>query len=371
MVNLGQKRLLKELDLLSGVGTGVAAIAPSVAALVRQIVGAQACVIVWVGDTGAPEGVFHEGGSLATMELFTNEYARLFAGDKEPNITWLAQQKGAVVGKLLRPNAAYFRSNSFNLLLRPDGFHHVLDLRIEQEGLTRAVVSLLRPQSQAFSDADAQKLLALLPVLQRAVRKTVSPDAAQTGSVRTGHMLLSAHGAHIDLVNDEGLALLRECNLMGQGIVLQQPMAMPPLFIQKLCQELAASGKARTEIDVSGGQMVCVAVPMNQAEVLGHPSVERRSPFDFNSQSILITIELRQPHAAQIVRSVLDLNLSPLQSRIALFAAQGGSRIRCAQQHQVNKDTLKKHMRQIYDAAECENWDALATKLKSGHIGLS
>ena len=140
----------QELDLLSRTGVGLPAIAPALAILIRQIVGAQTCVIMWVDPTGMPTGVHHEHPNEATQALFMNEYERLFNGNHETNVSWLVRQRGEPCGLMLHPPAAYFRSNTYNLLVRGDHYHHMLDLRIDVQGVTQAAVALLRTPGKAF-----------------------------------------------------------------------------------------------------------------------------------------------------------------------------------------------------------------------------
>ena len=83
----------RQLDLLSRTGVGLPAMAPALCALVRQIVGAQTCVLMWVDSAGMPVGVHHEHPNEATQALFMNEYERLFSGDREINVSWAARQR--------------------------------------------------------------------------------------------------------------------------------------------------------------------------------------------------------------------------------------------------------------------------------------
>ena len=80
-------------------------------------------------------------------------------------------------------------------------------------------------------------------------------------------------------------------------------------------------------------------------------------------RKILVSLQLSQTGAIEVVRSISAWGLSPLQGRIALYAAAGGSRIGCAVHHKVSKEALKKHLREIYGAARAASWDDLSAKL--------
>ncbi|HEY0200942.1 MAG TPA: hypothetical protein VGC24_04555, partial [Burkholderiaceae bacterium] len=122
MRHLAEKKR-HELDLLCRAGVGLTPIAPAVCRLVREIVGAEACGLFWMDAQGQPEGFFHEHSSPETQELFLNEYQRLFVGPDEVNVSLLAQHKGRQIGHLLLVPSAYYRSNTFNLLVRGNGHH--------------------------------------------------------------------------------------------------------------------------------------------------------------------------------------------------------------------------------------------------------
>ena len=78
---------------------------------------------------------------------------------------------------------------------------------------------------------------------------------------------------------------------------------------------------------------------------------------------MLVTLVLQQPRAARVVREISALGLSPLQGRLALYAAAGGQRAACAQQHQISAEALKKHLRQLYAACGVQEWSALQNHL--------
>ena len=103
---------------------GVAPIAPDVAKLLRKLAAADAAALFWLDDQGMPEGFFHEDSPPEVRDLFLNEFERLFVGEGETNVLALARYQGRAIGRLLSPDADYFRSNTYNLLVRAGGHHH-------------------------------------------------------------------------------------------------------------------------------------------------------------------------------------------------------------------------------------------------------
>ena len=353
----------KELDLLVRTGLGIAPIAPALASVIRRLVGAEGCFIGWFDEHGAPEGFFHDSAPVSAQELFLNN-THLFVGLNEFNIFWIASYKGLAVGNMLNPGKAFFNSNTFNLLFKACHHHFGLDLRVDVNGVTRMVAGLFRTKAQPFSDDDAHRLHSLTPALQTAVAKT--PGTVNLNSARgeTGHLLVSADGARVSMINEQAAGLLRLAKLFDQGVCLTEQMTAPPHFIRQLCHQLKPppAPLARSEVDVVGGTLVITANWMKStAYHTAQGAAGGRVPSA--DEKILVTVEYQKPAAVDIVRSIAQLELSPLQSRIAMFAATGGSRLECAVHHKVSKEALKKHLREIYAASRCADWQELAGKL--------
>ena len=359
----------RQLDLLSRTGVGLPAMAPALCALVRQIVGAQTCVLMWVDSAGMPVGVHHEHPNEATQALFMNEYERLFSGDREINVSWAARQHGQACGRMLHPPQVYFRSNTYNLLMRGDHYRHMLDLRIDVDGVARAVAALCRPPGKAFDEHDAVALNSLLPALQRACLKSTSALEQGGSEDCTGHLLVSADGQRIHMANPAGVALVRSSRLVGQQIELLGTMERAPRFVQELCTRLHATGQeaVQSRLDVPGGTLQCTARWMDTAAP-GNAGANALTGVGTDSAApalclVLVTLVLQQPRAARVVREISALGLSPLQGRLALYAAAGGRRAACAQQHRISAEALKKHLRQLYAACGVQEWSELQNHL--------
>lgn len=346
----------RELDLLSRTGVGLVAIAPAVAAIIRQIVGAQTCIIMWVDAAGMPVGVHHEHPIEATQALFMNEYQRLFSGAQEINVSWAARQRGQACGRMLSPPAFYFRSNTYNLLMRADHYRYMLELRIDVDGVARAVVALCRPPGKAFDEHNALTLNSLLPALQRVCVKTDTALERSSNDDVVGHLMVSSDGQHIHMANASGVALVRNSRLVGQHIQLLETMEAAPDFVRALCVRLDSTAQAavHSTVEVPGGALKCSASWMSDPAPVPLPP----------PRQILVTLELQQPQAARVVRGICALGLSPLQSRIALYAAAGGRRDACAKENQVSAEALKKHLRQIYTACGAQEWSDLQGRLQ-------
>ena len=84
------------------------------------------------------------------------------------------------------------------------------------------------------------------------------------------------------------------------------------------------------------------------------------------NKKILVSVHFKPAGAIDVVQGISAMGLSPLQGRIAMYAAAGGSRTNCALHHQVSNEALKKHLREIYAASSCADWHELTATLRAG-----
>jgi hypothetical protein len=344
------KRKWHELDLLCRAGVGIEPIAPAVCRTLREIVGADAASLFWMDAQQMPAGLFHDNAADSALDLFVNEYDRLFTGTSEINASQIAAMNGRPVGQLMNPERSYFRSNTFNLLVRASGHFHTLDLRVDVAKRARAVVMLFREEPNPFDEIDASYLSQALPYLQRAIEGQ-SADGRWERSYPGGHMLVDRSGTRLLTLSAEANEFLKACTIVGQNVRLVGPTTMPPRFAQDLCRRLESSSMAQDVLEVPGGRLLLTATLM-------HPPVA-----DATAQ-VLISLEMEQPKRLKAIENLLDLPLSPLQRSIALVAATGGTRADCLTSAGTSKEALKKHLATIYRTVGVTSWEELAKALQ-------
>ncbi|WP_188583609.1 hypothetical protein [Azorhizobium oxalatiphilum] len=320
--------------------------APAICRTLREIVGADAASVFWLDHESKPAGVFHESASDSALDLFVNEYERLFMGPGEINVSQIAGTPGRPIGRLLNPQPEYLRSNTLNLLVRPSGHYHALDMRVDVEGRPRAVVLLFREERRPFGDSDAFKLAQAIPYLRRAI-ETSGPDDGWEGSGLRGHLLVDRAGERLLMLDQQGHVLLRACTLVGQDIRIASAPTHPPRFARVLCERLETSAVAHLSFDISLGRLQATANRI-------YPPDGRSEP------QALISLEVQRSKPLKIIETLLDLPLSPLQRSIALDAALGGSRAGSLTSSGVGPEALKKHLAVIYRTTGVNSWDQLA-----------
>lgn len=340
------RRHWQELDLLSRVGVGVAPIAPDLVGLLRKLVGADAAALFWLDDQGMPEGFFHEDSPAVVQDVFLNEFERLFVGEGETNVFALARRQGKPIGHLLSPGADYFRSNTYNLLVRASGHHHTLDLRVDVNGQARAVVLLFRAGGRPFDGDEAEVLRRATYYLQRAVEGARAPDDWRARIGRSGHVLLDGTGQRILMMDEEATAILRLANLRGLGLRRSPRHEVPP----DLFRRLNAGSACPLRLPIPGGALVV------SSRIL-------HAPKDGGAGAVLVNLSVELPQRMEVVRRVLSLKLSPLQREIALLAGLGHPRSDCGPVIGVSAEALKKHLRALFAVTGTSDWDSLAKAL--------
>ncbi|MBO4225740.1 hypothetical protein [Bradyrhizobium neotropicale] len=233
-----RKRKWHELDLLCRAGVGIPLLAPAICRTLRDLIGADAVSLFWLDEQGMPAGVFHENAADSALDLFVNEYDRLFTGPSEINVSQIASRTGRPVGHLMNPTRDYYLSNTFNLLVRASGHFHTLDLRVDVDHRPRAVVMLFREQERPFVDQDAFHLAQALPYLRRAVEQR-SADSAWERLDLNGYLLVDRSGTTLLKASAEVSRILKAYTIVGQNVCLTGQTTSPPA----LCRNSAVVSK--------------------------------------------------------------------------------------------------------------------------------
>ncbi len=340
-----QVRKWHELSLLCRSGAGLAAITPQVCRLLRELVGADAAALFWMNAEGLPDGFYHEDSPASAREVFINAFRELFIGPAEINVAMLAQMRGRQGGHLLAPGADYYRSNTFNLLVRASGHQHSLDLRIDIDGQARAIVLLFRAPPRAFTEADLATLSRASDPVSQALKLHAEGDDWAIAEP-PGHLLVAADGSRILMATTRAEELIRTCNRVGAGIALTGPLEAPPAFVADLVRGRPGAGPAAGTVPVPSGRLRATVEPM-------------RAP-GAGASATLVVLALETPrHLARLDR-VLALDLSPRRRELALAAARGESRRDASVRLGVGEEAMKKHLAIVYAATGTHSWEELA-----------
>lgn len=344
--------------MLCRLGIGIAPIAKDLASVLRRLAGADAAAVFWLDAAGMPEGFFHEDAPPHVQDLFLNEFERLFVGANETNVYALAQGRGPRVGRLIAPDSDYFRSNTYNLLIRGCGHHHTLDLRVDVKGRARAVVLLFRGPGTGFGEGAIACLERASRYLERAIDHALAPAAWQGNAGRTGHLVVESDHGKVLMFDENATAILRDANRRGLGLHARTRLDRVPDFLIELCRRVR-SGGTHASPDV--------AVPVPGGTLLAHarPLVPTGETCVHAPAQALVELREVRPSRLEVIHRVLALKLTPLQREIALLAGLGHARADCPRVIGVSAEALKKHLRVVYAAAGANDWGGLARALEA------
>jgi DNA-binding CsgD family transcriptional regulator len=279
-------------------------------------------------------------------------------GEHEVNVTALAQGRGRPIGQLLQPDKRYFRSNTYNLLVRASGHHHCLDMRVDHDGQARVVVLAFRTQAcPAFSDESARTLQRVGPYLQRALLQAQSPLSWMVREQKQGFLVADTDGRRITLVDPTAQTLLAHLGLRDTAMAAKQGVHAVPTFVSHLCQTLASASQVQDDIQA---QLPCAggALLVRASRLM--------APGQHQHTQTLIELRKVVPDQLALARRVISLRLSPLQRQIVMRAAQGLERATCQQALGVSSEALKKHLRQVYAETGTRDWPSLTQAMAGG-----
>lgn len=357
--------LLKELELLVMTGMGVPPIAPALFSVLSKLVGAEAGGMCWFSEAGVPEGFYHVGATSAVEDLLINHYDELFVGRHEYNPFWYSRNKGLSVGNTLIASKEYLRSNTHNLLIKPSNWHFLLDAMVDLDGISRLTICFFRAVKNPFTENDARRLTALIPLLRRIFYTRSKLIVNQQVNLESGHMLISEDGLQVHMIDSLATQLLAKVRLIDQDISMLDRSNIPPQFVTQMAEQLRRdpSQNGRKEFELAGGTLLVSTCRMTASSQLESAAEGARS-----ATNVLVSLEFKPSAAIESVRSISAWGLSPLQGRIAMYAAAGGRRMDCAAHHNVSKEALKKHLREIYAASNCIDWLELGRTLQNSSV---
>ncbi len=345
---IARRRLLERIELLCDCGAGLEAIASPLTAAVRDWIGAQSGSLFWLDEAGNPTGFFHDCAPAEIKDLFVTQFERLFSGPDQVNMVTLAATDGPSIGRALDPAFMdrFWAGNVYRHLCVPLDHRHLLDIRIEVDGAGRAVFCAWNPPGRPFTHANAE---ALVPV-QRLMRRAVADQRAgvRWRSLGSGaaHLITDPSGTRLVAINDEAEAILKAGHLLRQHVSMTGAMEVAPGFATLLAHALASGAPATACIAVPDGRIVATASKTRRVEL--------------GEDLMFVALDLQVAVDVLVVDYLMALALTPLQKRIALFAARGGSRLDCGAAFDVGPEALKKHLRAIFDATGAARWTGLA-----------
>ena len=344
---IAKRRLFERIELLCECGAGLEAIASPLTVAVRDYLGALSGALFWLDENGAPQGFYHDSAPAELKDLFITRLDELFVAPGQISMSSLAQIEGPSIGRALDPETMrwFLSGNVYNYLCKPLGHYWMLDMRVEVDGVGRAVYCAWNPENTPFTAGDAEVLRPVQMLMQRAVRTQRADVAWRSLNDGSAQFIIDEGGDKLIAIDPEAEEVLMTSHLLRQRVSMTQQARQAPGFAKLLAQAVAATGAGELALPVADGRIIARAKRTR--------SVQRATP---DGDMIVVSLDLQVAEDVLLVDHLVGLDLTPLQRRIALFAMRGGERAECVEHIGVSPEALKKHVRDICAATDSTKW---------------
>ncbi|HJW54685.1 MAG TPA: hypothetical protein VJ577_05365 [Burkholderiaceae bacterium] len=354
-------RLWSRLRVLCCAGLDLMSITPDAFAIVHELIPNAASALFLTSHDGVPQGFYHEDSPDEAQNLFLNE-PQLFIGPDEYNVLRLVGTPGAVkIGQLLQPPQEFFKSNTYQLLVRASGHHHTLDARLEVDGRRAGLITLYREAGIRFSLQDADDLARVAIHFEHALRiGTASPH--QPADIVEHEAIIVAHTDGKPLfISQAANALLAAIPLVGPQWPDRRKL---PLFCERLI-EILQDGERHPwtmpshTIPLPGGALHV------SAQWLCAAGAESPVGAVAASESGLVGISLKQstPTPLRVWRNLNKAALSPQQMEVAFWMALGGGRDAARARMPISEAVLRDCVKSVYETLGCASQEEMINVL--------
>ena len=343
---IAKRRGLERIRLLCQSGTGLEAIVGPLCHAIRDLIGASSGSVFWLDANRAPEGFYHDCAPAEIKDIFASRLEELFILPGEFNMLTLTEQVEPSIGRLLAPGAMedFWQGNVYKYLCVPLGHRHMLDMRVDVDGIGRALICVWNGPDQPFLQSQAEMLRPVQRLISLAIQgaktgatwRAVSNDPAQFITNNSGDTLIA--------IDDEAERLLQESGMLTKTLSMSQQLYQAPGFAQSLAAALLKGLSATLHLPVANGRLVATATLVR--------------PRTRDGTGEMMSVSLRSEVSLHVlaVERLMSLSLTPFCREIALFGIKGGARGECEAEFGVSAEALKKHSRAIYDALDIERW---------------
>ncbi|MDE2436849.1 MAG: hypothetical protein KGM49_11375 [Sphingomonadales bacterium] len=343
-----RRRLLEKIALLCHCGAGLQAIASPFCAAVRELIDADAGLLIWIGDDGQPSGFYHETAPPELKDLFVTRFDDLFNDGEEISAHGLVCGEGPEIGKMLAPGMqeTFERGNIYHHLCVPINHRYMLDMSSRGKGAFFAFNAPNRP----FTQLHAEALAPVAPLM--AIALDERSDSSQWCRLGTSsaHLVASLDGHELLAIDEEAERLLCNSHLLRQNLpMLAQPRTAPG-FVMILASLIGQLQPAEMSMPVPDGRLHCSAKRMH---VLPGDGRDRQ-------EVLMVDLELQFAKEVALIEFLFGRSLTALQRKIAYDALLGHSRTDCRERLGLSAESFKKHLRTNFLEHGVDNWEALS-----------
>lgn len=294
-------------------------------------------------------------------------YLEEFYGRREREVTHSFDETARLEHGVIRESQAitvsareFYRSDFYNLLLRPVGYGRMLRLVLRESGRARGMLQVQRPvESPDFTAEHERRLARLEPFLTHAL--TTHPGAHAPTLVDSGESGM--------IIADRGGQVL-EYSVQARRLLY---LATHPEYQPYLRGDLPPTGLSHA---VSGLCRRLTAVFADDPVATSAPVYEHRNPwgrFVFRAywldsaaeerRHLAITVVRKEPLRLRLSRGAWQLPLSHRQAEVAVLLASGLSHEQAATRLGITRNTVISHSRWIYSKLDVHDRNTLRDAL--------
>lgn len=342
---------------------------PDAFAIVHELIPNAASALFLTSHEGVPQGFFHEDSPEDARSLFLNE-PQLFTGPGEYNVLRLVGTPGAAkIGQLLEPPKEFFRSNTYQLLVRASGHAHTLDARLEVDGRRAGLITLYREPGAGFSMQDADDLARVALHFEHALRAGTMSSHQPASIVEHEAIILANTDGKPLFVSQAANALLAQIPLAGPQWPDRRKL---PMFCMHLIDVLLHSERhpwtmPNHAVALPGGALQASAQWLDAAGTASSAGALAAS------ENGLVGITLRQgmPLPLRVWRNLNHAALSPQQMEVAFWMALGGGRDAARSRMAIGEAVLRDCVKAVYETLGCASQEELVSVLHAAPMAAS
>lgn len=352
---------------------------PRLLSALHEIVPSYANFFVWVNARGQISNTLFENLNEVqpVLPLYFGEYADARECEVVASVAEsLRQRRGAwMLDESLKvERRVYYRSDFYQLLARPTGFHDGLRAAVCDGTQPLGILGLGRRINEVeFRRGELRPLAALLPYLGHALAVPADTPVQFTEAEDEGLLIVDAQ-AHICHQSAEAhrlIYLATHPSISAAGIADRAGRDQLHAGLTQLVEQLKASTVAASSSDVSAppvwrhtnawGEFVFRAYWMDEAGASGDLTATEIAPEPV--QQIVVSVRRSEPRILKLLRRLDAYALSPRQREIGLWLAQGTSFSELARRFDISVRTAETHARSLYDKLDVRNRVELVNQL--------
>jgi hypothetical protein len=345
-----------QLKALCTSGLDPISLAPDAFEHVHQLVPNAACALFLTAPNGIPQRFLHEDSPDHVKALFQNEF-HLFLGPQEINVVQIVTAPQAQkAGRLLSPPRDYFRSNTYQMLVRGSGHHHALDVRLQHQQQGLGALMLFREEGAAFRQADLDKLKRVASLFEHALAVDPIEWAPWDHGASDDALIVTHADARVAWISPPAATLLRLVPLVGQAWQGQHlPQALQQLIWSLRGQGPLCDRAPLVRIAVADGWLQA------HAQWLHTPGQH-----DLAAPEAMVGLMLKRivPRQLRFWRALTKVDLSPRSFEVAFALATGASAQAARQRLGLSESVWKDCVKSIYQVFDVNSHNGLVERIQ-------